>query len=386
MDRALRYYSISLPLIVSILVIIIIEVLEPFGIKSGLFDPSFKIGMYFTIWGFSIALITVIQADRKMEKLEKSIKEIKESRSTENHNNNTIVNETDNKKIQLPKYSFLFFIGITFLLTGCYLYAIPNHISDRPAVQTWEGISLTHNAGFNFTNFEFNFATPGNNQYLHMYYNIFPMKSGMHYALLILPYVGKLENFPDTGWMQYNVSSSKTSILYKEFNCDKDYSLKCHDDKNLYFDLQEKIDAKQYYIHSINIPFAPMLQTATVDKVNEILKGKGEIEQGWKIVDTTPKIRVTVNDTVTQINPIPDGYMTSFKVQPRNVSATVFVWSLPDHDITFHLDYTNPEERQTFDDQRNISLILIGSGVSFLGVALAEGVRKKHYSGKKKSI
>jgi len=376
-DRALYYYSISLPLITSLLVLIFIQVFQPFGIKSGLFDPSFRIGLGFTIWGFVLALITVILADRRIDKLEKSIREIKEFVNFKDEKPKVVEHKPIRIKIRPHSYKILFLIGLIFLVGGYFFYMPPNQIPDRPGAQTWEGISLTHNDGFNFTSFEFNFDILANNQYLYMYYNVFPMKAGTHYALLILPYVGKLENISENGWKQYNVSSSNTSILYKEFYCAEDYSYKCHDDKNLIFDFQDKIDAKQYYIHSINIPFARMLQPATVDKVDEILKGKGNMEQGWKNVVTPPTIRVTVNESVTQLNPIPDGYMTSFRLQPQN-TASVFVWSLPDHDnITYHLDYTNPGERRTFDDQRNVSLIMFGSSASFLGIALVEYRRRE---------
>lgn len=377
-ERFLTYYYVSIPLVIALLLLGLIDLFEKSGIHSTLTDPPFKIGLYFAIMGFVITLALLIQSDIKITRLEKEIKRIKEFVNFKNENQIESKPKSTGNRVKLNSPGFLFLVFLICLALGLFLYWAPNQIPDRVGAQTWEGISLTHNDGFNFTMFDFNFVTiPDNRQYLFIDYSIdTQIKNGTHYALLILPYVGKLESMSENGWTQYNVSSSHTSILYKEFPCATDYSFKCYvvNNPNLYFDLQDDVDTKQYYVHSINIPFAPMLQPDTVSEVDKILKGK-VFRQGWN-VKNPPNIRVTVNDTVTQLNPIPDGYMTSFKVQPRNVSASVFQWSLPKHDITFHLDYTNPGERRSFDDQRNVSLILFGTAISFLVVATSEYLRK----------
>ena len=259
-ERFLTYYYVSAPLFFSIFLLLFIDFLEKIGIHSTLTDPSFKIGLYFTIWGFAIALLMLIQSDIKLNQLKKDITKIKEFVNFKDEKPKVNEYERMKIKIKLTSHVVLFLIAIGFILSGCYFYATPNQTSDRPGAQTWEGISLTHDGGFNFTTFDFNFVTSTDNQYLFIYYStVFQMKAGTHYALLILPYVGKLEDTTRNGWKQYNVSSSNTSILYKEFNCDELYSPNCNYDENMYFDFQNKIDAKQYYIHSVNIPFASHL-------------------------------------------------------------------------------------------------------------------------------
>ncbi|MGB6785434.1 MAG: hypothetical protein WBE60_06105, partial [Nitrosotalea sp.] len=211
-ETFLTYYYVSAPLLIALLLLFSIYSLEKLGIHSTLTDPTFKIGLYFAIWGFAITLLMLIQSDIKINRLKKEIKEIKEFFGFKDEKTKIAELAPIRIKIRLPLYIIiLFLIAFGFILAGGYFYAPPNQTPDRPGAETWDGVSLTHDSGINFTTFEFNFVTSTKNQYLFIYYiTDFQMKAGTHYAMLILPYVGKLEDASADGWKQYNVSSSNT--------------------------------------------------------------------------------------------------------------------------------------------------------------------------------
>lgn len=262
-------------------------------------------------------------------------------------------------------------IGIVFLLMLI--------LNDRPEVDRWEGFDIARQHNITLSSLQFNIVTIEEKQSLHIFYSTNEIKGENPFLMFFIPYLGTMVNpegnqFSVPGdWQTHKIPGLKTTILYKFFDCSqKEY---CSDQYNMYFDFQEKIDSKQYYTHSVNVPFLSPNHQEVNDARNEILDEIPgyQIKQDWGLRENyNPILRVSVLDDSTEYNVIPDGYLRSHKYNRTGVTNSVIVWDVPDHRIDFHLDYVNPHERYFYDNLRTASIVLFGTGAAFLVVSFSE--------------
>lgn len=88
--------------------------------------------------------------------------------------------------------------------------------------------------------------------------------------------------------------------------------------------------------------------------------------------NANPILRVTVLDDSTEYNAIPSGHIQPHVYNRTGVTNSVYVWNVPNHQIAFHLDYVDPNERFYYDSFRMISAIFFGTGTAFLVISFSE--------------
>ncbi len=273
--------------------------------------------------------------------------------------------------------------GILIIIIGLIFFLIPIS-NDRPEVDRWSGFDIVRQENVTLSSLSFNIVTLEETQNLHIYYSTNEISGETPFLMFMIPYLGTLVNpqgdkYSIPGeWQTYQDLGLKTTILYKFFDCtEEEY---CYDQLNMYFDFDYKIDSKQYYTHSINIPFMAPHDSPLNDARNEILKNipVAYWKENWGLrEETNPVLTVSVIDDSTQYNPIPDGYLKSHKYNRTGVTNSVMVWDVPEHSIDFHLDYVNPGERYLYDAFRTIAILLIGIGTAFLTISASEYFSRK---------
>ena len=264
------------------------------------------------------------------------------------------------------------------MLAGVVIISIPT-LTDRPKIDRWEGFHVVRHENVTLANLDFNIVTLEEKQNLHIFYAAEEIKKGDTFLMFIIPYLGTLTNPEGDGfsipndWQTYHDIGLKTTILYNFFDCgDKSY---CNDQLNMYFDFDEKIDSKQYYTHSINIPFLSPHPSEIITARNKILE---HIPNGyWKESMTlthnfVPQLTITVLDDSTQYNPIPDGYLKSHNSNRTGVTNSVMVWDIPEKRITFHLDYIDTNYKWIYDIMTTSAIFLFGIGIEFRVISFSE--------------
>lgn len=271
----------------------------------------------------------------------------------------------------------LLFAGVFLFVLGWVFYS-ESVKDDVQGAQTVEGVDLIHSSTFNFTNLSFNFVSFHGIQYLQIPYATEQFKNDNPFAVIILPYLGTLDSSTSNGWHYVPIPSVNATLLYKYFEFNET-ALFHADQGNLYFYFKNPIESKQYYVHSINIPFKRPLNI--LDNITKIANRSPDLwTDGWQFIGTK-NVTYTVPSNASELNPVPDyGNLQSYDDKYRNVHATVFLWKIPDDGITFHVDYVLPEERKKFDDSRNLSLIFFGTSAAmlstFVGNVIGSHMRK----------
>jgi hypothetical protein len=332
-----------------------------------------NMGFLMTVGGLILIVIGVWGSHNRISKYVKQITKTDESKlnldpGVPNFQKNRIYS---NWRIHLA-------LGIIIMFIGGILFIIPI-LNDRPEVQRWEGFGITRQHNMTLSSLQFNIVTIEEKQALHIYYATDDINGENPFLMFFIPYSGKLVN-PDGNefslpgkWQTYTDHDLKTTILYKFFDCtDKKV---CSDQYNLYFDFQEEVDAKQYYLHSINVPFLSPHHPEIIDAKNKILNKIPiyQIVEGWGMKNNaTPVFRVTVLDDSTEYNAIPSGYIQPHVYNRTGVTNSVYVWDVPNYQIAFHLDYVDPNERYYYDNLRMISVVLFGTGTAFLVISCSE--------------
>lgn len=278
----------------------------------------------------------------------------------------------------MEKYYAHLIFGVIIIAAGIgiFFYPISN---DRPELDRWDGFDLLRYENVTLSRLDFNIVTLEKKQTLHIFYSTNEIHGKTPFLMFMIPYLGTMVNpegdkfsIPGEWQTRYDIGL-KTTILYKFFDCtDRD---PCSDQLNMYFDFDEKIDSKQYYTHSINVPFKSPHQSEILEIRNEILKDipSAYWEGNWGLdQNINPRLTVSVLDDSTQYNPIPDGYLKSIKHNRTGVTNSVMVWDVPDHRIDFHLDYVNPNEKLLYDSLSMFAIILFGTGTAFLTISASE--------------
>lgn len=277
-------------------------------------------------------------------------------------------------------------LGIIIIIAGLFFFITPIS-NDRPEVDRWSGFDLVRQENVTLSSLSFNIVTLEEVQYLHIFYSTNEIHGETPFLMFIIPYLGIIVNpqgdqysIPEE-WKTYRDPGLKTTILYKFFDCtEKKY---CNDQLNMYFDFDYKIDSKQYYTHSINIPFLSSFHPPLTDAINKILKDipNSYWEKNWGLREgKNPILTVSVIDASTQYNDIPDGYLKSHKYNRTGVTNSVMVWDVPEHAIDFHLDIVNPHEKYYYDNLRTIAVVLFATGTAFLTISFSEYFSQKKFN------
>ena len=275
----------------------------------------------------------------------------------------------------LNDYRVHFGLGFLILFMAIMAYYLPT-FDDRDAVQTWTGFDILHDENVTFSNIQISIVAIDKKQSLHIYYATNEIKTEKPYLIFFIPYLVTMTNSEESlkyslpgDWKSHQIPDINTTILYKFFDCsEREY---CSDQLNMYFDFQDTIDSKQYYVHSVDIPFNSHTHPAVIDFRNDILSLPFSWDGSWNS-DRSTLLKVSVLDDSTEYNPIPDGYLEPRKYNQTGVSNSVMVWEIPEHDITFHLDYVNPEEQKKYDSLTAFALVMFGTGTGILVLATAE--------------
>ena len=163
--------------------------------------------------------------------------------------------------------------GILIIIIGLVFFLIPIS-NDRPEVDRWSGFDIVRQENVTLSSLSFNIVTLEETQNLHIYYSTNEISGETPFLMFMIPYLGTLVNpqgdkYSIPGeWQTYQDLGLKTTILYKFFDCtEKKY---CYEQLNMYFDFDYKIDSKQYYTHSINIPFMAPHDSPLNDARNKI--------------------------------------------------------------------------------------------------------------------
>ncbi len=287
------------------------------------------------------------------------------------HSIDKMTSKQEQRALLKDYYPILLIAGVILLVLALVFYFEPVK-DDVQGAQTVEGVDLIHSRTFNFTSLSFNFVSFHGIQYLQINYVIYQFKNDTPFAIIILPYLGTLDNSTSNGWHYESVPSVNSTLIYKYFRFNE--TSKYNDDQgNLYFYFKSPIESKQHYIHSINIPFKPPVNIW--ENITKISTRPDLSINGWQFIETK-NVTFTVPSNASELNPVPDyGNLQSYDDKYRNVHTTVFLWKIPEDKITFHVDYVLPEERKKFDDFRNLSLIFFGTSTAMLSVFVGDLIK-----------
>jgi hypothetical protein len=292
---------------------------------------------------------------------------------------------TSSKKIHTTQSSlfvplvnnYKVFFGLGFLILFLAIVALVTPIlNDHDAVQTWVGFDIQYQ-NVHLNGVSVSVVALENTQLLHIYYSVDQIKGEKPFLMFVIPYQVAMTNTEESykyslpgEWKRQYLPGIKATVMSKIFDCtgrDK----YCNDQLNMYFEFKEPIDSKQYFRHSIDIPFQKIIHPGLIDIRNEMIVPSIEITNSWQ-TDRTTLLKVSVLDDSTEYNPIPDGYLELNKYNETRVSNSVMVWDVPDKNILFHLDYVNPDEQKIYDTLTGIALLLLGTSASTLVLATTE--------------
>jgi len=383
-----NYYILIIPILLLLPIIILIAQLEEINIQNPLTDHTFKIGIYLALVGFIVALSSAIQFGERLRKAESEIKTLKnivQSIPSLTKNNESVLNDEGKQKTaKIHKHHIHLVLAIILMIFGLTIYAITTW-NDRPEVDRWGGFDIVRQENVTLSSLSFDIVTLGETQRLHIFYATNEIHGKSPFLMIMIPYLVTLVNPDGDGysipekWQTYQDPGLKTTIVYKFFDCtEREY---CADQLNMYFDFEEKIDSKQYYIHSTNIPFKSPTPREVIDVRNEILKDipSNYWKSTWGLENRpNPVLTVSVIDDSTQYNPIPAGYLKLNSDNRTGITNSVMVWNVPEHAIDFHLDYVNPSEREWFDNLRTFAIVLFGASAAFLAIYISEYFSRKY--------
>lgn len=261
---------------------------------------------------------------------------------------------------------------------GWWLYEDYSTINDRDAFQTWEGINLFKTKSFVLDSINFNFIMrepqlPA----IHIPYSASFIQNDSAFIAILIPYNGNLDSYDiQNGWIAEPFSNS--TLIYKQFHCKSDSTGNCRffeptkgmDDGNLLFTIDQQIDSKQFYTHSLNIPAHSPIDSNILGFVqfNVSKTGAAYWDANWTNATNNKNLSISVQDDATQINLIPPAIPRSLFVEQLKVNRTIYEWDMPNENTVFHIDYVMPQELEHFDRYRMISSILIAIGVSLVSV------------------
>lgn len=272
--------------------------------------------------------------------------------------------------------------GIIILAIGAYLYSNSTE-NDRPAFQTWEGIHLFKSKSLNYTNVDLNFLLQDSSSSIHIYYTLQAITNNTFIGIE-LPYEGTLTE-RNNDWVTLPRSGNST-VIYKIFLCKENMS-SCNyhvpneddgnDQFNLLFKINDLIDAKQFYTHSLNIPFGGSVNHDVMGLFQFDIAGGETYSWNTDTSDIDFRITVSVQDDATEINLIPNAHPRAYSFEPTEVNRTIYSWDVPLQDTSFHIDYVVPDEREHYETLNTLGIVLFGSGISIIAVFFGEIGRQK---------
>ncbi|WP_268542004.1 hypothetical protein [Candidatus Nitrosotenuis cloacae] len=188
---------------------------------------------------------------------------------------------------------------------------------------------------------------PQQHQIIFQFYPNFINFTTPSYLAVVLPYKGKLI---DSGDWQLNEFNENT-VLLKKYDCTKENQ--CHNPstpETFNFQLNEKLDQKQSYHHSVRFRFensAP--STEEYSHILQFRNGNEQIQLGF-INTNNPKITLLLDKTADNIVTTPEAKSSSF--MDKNLQR---IWDI-NGGTTYQVDFEIPKERQSADIFSKVSI------------------------------
>jgi len=293
------------------------------------------------------------------------------------------------KKINVIHYVpwKLLLVGAGLILIGTNFYVNATE-NDRDATSTWQGINWFISKNLMRSNIDLNFILNEDKSIIHIYYFTDNIKNNTFVAIE-LPYDGKLTE-KNNGWTSLPREGGVT-LIYKQFKCIGNMTncnyhnyqnyydeYEGNDQFNLLFEIDQLIDSKQFYTHSLNIPVGGAINSDVMGFIQfDIADGKNDSWQENWYEDVNVRLSVSVPDDSTEINLIPPAHPRALDFESSGKERTVYSWNITGKQTSHHIDYVNPQERSHYEDYRTWGIIFIGGGISIIGVFIGESKRIK---------
>jgi len=180
--------------------------------------------------------------------------------------------------------------------------------------------------------------------------------------------------------------SGNSTVIYKIFLCKENmsscnYTVPNEDDGNdqfnLFFKINDLIDAKQFYTHSLNIPVGGSVNHDVMGLFQFDIAGGETYSWNTDTSDIDFRITVSVQDDATEINLIPNAHPRAYSFEPTKANRTIYSWDVPLQDTSFHIDYVVPDERGRYETFNTLGIVLLGSGISIIAVFFGEIGKRK---------
>jgi hypothetical protein len=200
---------------------------------------------------------------------------------------------------------------------------------------------------------------PQQHQVIFQFYPHFTNFTISSYLAVILPYKGKL--IESVGW-QANEFSENTVVI-KKYSCAKENP--CHNPsvpETFTFQLNEKIDQKQSFHHSVRFRFEN--SAPSTEEYSYILQFVSKNEQpqlGFKNLNREPRVILLLDKTADNIVTTPDAISSSF--MDKNLQR---IWTIVGG-ITYQVDFEIPMERNVVDVFSRIS-VYVGIGLAVINL------------------
>ena len=197
-----------------------------------------------------------------------------------------------------------------------------------------------------------------------------------------MPYSVSIVNIPGqgtNGWKTLEPLPDGRTLSYKQFNCSDESP--CSEGKAIHFFLNEKIDSKINYVHSINIPIRNYFEGSTNipnDYLSEMRNTSISLTNGFGRSSPDPVLMMAIPGEATEFNTYPTGSLIKnympYQEQHNKVftASNIFSWEFTERASSFYLEYVIPQERTEFVDSHVMSFILMGIGSGFLVNSVAE--------------
>lgn len=292
-----------------------------------------------------------------------------------------------NPVVNNPKSTFsipwgLLIVGIIIAISGYWIYEYSAE-NDRDAFQTWDGIRLFKSKSFTDPRVDLNFLLQDSSSSIHIYYLLEKITNNTFFGIS-LPYEGSLTE-RNNGWSTKPISNNST-LIYKIFLCKENISAcnynalnenEGNDQFNLLFKINDLIDAKQFYTHSLNIPVGGSANLDAMSFFQFNVTGGESYSWNSDAGDVDFQISVSVQDDATEINLIPLAHPRAFSFEPTQVNRTIYSWNVPIQDTSFHIDYVVPDERKNYETLNTFGIVFMGSGISIIAVFFGEIGKRK---------
>jgi len=279
---------------------------------------------------------------------------------------------------------FTFFILGGSILIFANMFSEFSQEGERVASRPQQALDLFYSTSYRLNTLDTTLILKEDAQFIHIYYFIDNIRKDDPFIALILPYPGVLRS-GDHGWQSEPMPYGST-LIYKQFSCGDD---KCNyhpyedyygtpdgnDQYNLLFEINGKIDSRKTGEHSLNVPVHG-IKSEINEYVQENLVKKGG--HTWRTsfhnVTNIARLAVSIPEEATSLNFFPEGAHTRY-VNLQSSNRTVFEWDIPNDNTVFHLDYSIPSEMEHTEFHNNASILLMGIGIPFIVIGIAEYVK-----------